>query len=471
MMIWVERFLSLVAIFFIVYMFLYTAYLFISVTYGALHLFKRDQMARLRNELKHGYYMPVSILIPAYNEAITIVSNINSLLNVDYKLYEIIIVDDGSTDGTSEALINTFNMKKTSRPIHLRLKTKAIKSVYEVRIDGIDILLIRKANGGKGDALNAGINVSRFPYFITIDADSMLQKNAIEKIMQPILENPDIVAVGGMIRVAQCVSMKDGYVSDYKMPWRPIVGMQVVEYDRSFLASRILLNQFKGNLIISGAFGLFKKDIVTAIGGYNTVTLGEDMELVMRLHLYIKNNAQPFLVHYEPQAICWSQSPSKLSDLIKQRRRWYLGLFQSMTKYPQMMMRFRFGKVGFISYTYFFVFELMAPFIEVFGLVTIVIASVFNLLNIPFMISLFLVYNSYGIILSLTAFFQRVYTQGLKLHVLDIVKAFLMVVLENFFFRYVLAFVRVTAFMGYKKKRNEWGNITRTKQVYAKSDD
>lgn len=323
--------------------------------------------------------------------------------------------------------------------------------------------MISKENGGKGDSLNMGINASQFPYFICIDADSMLQVDSLEKIIQPVLKNESTVAVGGLIRVAQCAEMENGIVNKYKLPNNLIISMQAVEYDRSFLASRILMDQFNGNLIISGAFGLFKKDIVIACGGYDSSTLGEDMELVVKLHVFCRNNNIDYSIDYEPDAICWSQVPVSLKDLIKQRRRWYLGLFQCMTRYYRVFCNIRFGLVSYISYMYYLFFELFSPIIEVFGISTIILSWSIGILNVKFMIGFLLLYSLYGAVLTITAFFQRIYTQNLKINFWDIIKAILICILENIFFRHVLSFVRVTSFFGYKKNKNTWGSITRTK--------
>ena len=299
--------------------------------------------------------------------------------------------------------------------------------------------------------------------FVCVDADSMLQIDSLEKIIQPVLEDESIVAVGGLIRVAQCVEMENGIVNNYKLPNNPIISMQAVEYDRSFLASRILMDQFNGNLIISGAFGLFKKDIVIACGGYDSSTLGEDMELVLKLHVFCRNNNRDYSIDYEPDAICWSQVPASLQDLIKQRRRWYLGLFQCMTKYYRVFANLRFGLVSYISYMYYLFFELFSPIIEVLGIITMILAWCLGILNIKFMIEFLLLYSLYGAVLTITAFFQRIYTQNVKISFLDIIKAVFICILENMFFRYVLSFVRVTAFFGYKKNKNRWELIKRTK--------
>lgn len=463
MNLFIEYFMEIVAIIFITYMLLYTTFLFLCVLVGAMRLYEKNRMTRLKNEIKHEYYMPISILMPAHNEAITIVESVKNILKLDYKLYEVIIIDDGSTDETVERLLEAFPFVQTDRPIHRKIQCKEAIAIYETTINQIKIMLIQKENGGKGDALNLGINASSYPYFVTIDADSLLQRNSLEKIIQPVLEDESVIAVGGMVRVAQCVELVNGDVVDYRMPLNPFIGMQVMEYDRSFLASRIFLDQFSGNLIISGAFGLFKKDVVISVGGYQTNIIGEDMELVMRLHTFMLNNGRDYRLGYHPEAICWSQTPDNIRDIIKQRRRWHIGLFQSLISYPMMFTRFRYKPVSFISYLYYWFFELLGPFIEIFGLCTIVIAFFFDLLNVPFMINLFIIYTFYGILLSMTAFFQRIYTQRLKMHVTDVIIALLMVILENAAFRYFLSLIRVSAFIGYKKKRNNWGKITRTK--------
>lgn len=463
-MIAIQHFLDAVGVFYILYMIGYASYLFLSVLIGGTKLYRKNRMSKIRNEVKHKYYLPVSILVPAYNEEVTIVSSIKSLLELDYRLYEIIVVDDGSTDYTSEELIQAYDLRQVDRPIHKRLSCAPVKAVYEKHIGNIKLTLIKKENGGKGDALNMGINASEFPYFVCMDADSMLQKDSLEKIMQPVLEQEDVIAVAGLIRIAQCVKMEQGRVKDYHMPWNIILSMQVVEYDRSFLASRILMNEYNGNLIISGAFGLFKKDIVIAAGGYDHDTLGEDMELAVKLHVFCRNNQLSYKMCYESNAICWSQAPHNLRDVGKQRRRWHLGLFQCMLKYRAMFVNLRFGFVSLISYMYYLFYELLSPVIEVFGIFTILLASYTGLINVKFMIFFFLLYAFYGSILTLTAFLQRIYTSHMHLHFTDLIKAIIACIFEAIFFRFYLSFVRIFSFISYRKRKRQWGSIKRTSQ-------
>ena len=462
---WQERFLEYVGIFFTIYLIGYATYLFLSVIVGGIYLNKKNNMRRIHNELKHDYYFPISIIVPAYNEEVTIIESINSLINLDYNIYEIVIVNDGSKDNTVKVLIDYFKLKEIKRPIHLKLNCKPIKHVYEGNTGrkGVTITLIDKENGGKGDALNMGICASKYPYILGLDADSLLQRDTLEKIIQPVLENKNVIAVGGLVRVSQCVEMKDGEIIRYIIPKNPIVAMQMMEYERSFLASRIMNDYFNGNLIISGAVGLFKKEAVISVGGYDTSTLGEDMELVVKLHTFCRNNNIPYEIRYEPNAICWSQAPSSLKDLFTQRRRWHLGLFQSLVKYRRMCLNINFGLLGYISYLYYLIYEFLSPFIEVFGVFTITFSIWYGQLNFKYMIYFYLLYTMYGAILTITAFFQRIYTQNIKINKRDIIKVIIICMIEAVFFHFVLSFIRITSFRGYKKRKLSWGSIKREK--------
>ncbi len=470
----VFQILRVVEVFFLLYLLFYASYLFLSVAIGAWRLYKLDRMRAIKNELKHDFYFPVSILVPAHNEGVTILDNVKSLLELDYQLYEIIVIDDGSSDDTSQVLIDYFHMKEVNRPIRLSIPCKQIQAVYEAPDSHVRLTLLKKENGGKGDALNAGINASEYPYFLCIDADSVLQWDSLERIVQPVMEDDDVVAVGGLIRVAQCIQFdpegEEGAHRklSYHLPWNFLTSMQVMEYDRSFLASRILLDGFNGNLIISGAFGLFKKSVVIAAGGYATDVLGEDMELVAKLHAYCRNNMERYSIRYEPNAVCWSQAPSTLPDLFKQRRRWHIGLFQCITRYRFMFMKSRFGMVGTASYLYYLLYELYSPIIEVIGLAVTVAAALVGLLNVKFMLQFYLLFAIYSAILTITAFFQRIYTQSIHISRGDVFRACIMCLIENIFFRFVFDFIRLCALIGYQKNKGTWGTIKRVRHSEAR---
>lgn len=456
-------FLDWVGYFFIAYLIGYSTFLFTSVVVGSFELYKIHRREIMKNILPLDYYVPITVIVPAYNEEITVAETIKSLLALEYRSYEIIVVDDGSQDNTSQKLIDTFDMHLVHRPIRRQIQCQPEEFIYESRAQKVPLTLIRKKNGGKADSLNMGINASNFPYFICIDADSVLQYDSLRKIAQPVLEHDNIVAVGGIIRISNDAVLENGRVKKYKMPHSILASMQVLEYDRSFLASRILFDKFNGSLIISGAFGLFKKDVVIAAGGYNHSTMGEDMELVVKLHEYCTVNHIPYSIKYASDAVCWTQAPERLRDLCKQRKRWHLGLFQSMYLHRCMFFNSKFGALSFISYLYFLIYELLSPFIEIFGVLTMILAWIIDLLNVRFMVLFFMIYAVFSAILSLSAFFSRIYTTNMKLSIGDSLKAVLLCFFELTCLRFILAFVRSTAFIGYRKKKLSWGRIERKK--------
>ena len=459
----VKLLLTGVGYFFIAYLIGYSTFLFLSVIVGSLDLYKHHRQEQFKSILPSDYHVPISIIVPAYNEEITVVDAVRSLLTLEYRAYEIIVVDDGSKDRTSEVLAKAFDMHLVHRPIRRQVDCQREEYVYETRAQKVPLTLIRKKNGGKADSLNMGINAANFPYFICMDADSVLQYDSLRRIVQPVLADGNVVAVGGIVRISNDVELENGRVKRYRLPRNILAFMQVLEYDRSFLASRILFDRFNGSLIISGAFGLFKKSTVIAVGGYDRKTLGEDMELVVKLHEYCTSNSIPYSIRYASDAICWTQAPERLRDLCKQRRRWHLGLFQSMYKHRTMFSNHRFGAVSFVSYLYFLIYELLSPFIEIFGVCTMALAWWFDLINVPFMVLFFLIYAVFGAILTLTAFFSRIYTADLTVSFGDGVRAACLCLFELVFLRFILTWVRCTAFIGYHKRWLSWGRIERRK--------
>lgn len=457
----VQGFLWWVGVFFILYMLGYAVFLFLSVTVGSSLLYKRKREARYRNQLTVDCYVPVSIIVPAHNEEVTIVSSLESLLQLDYSLYEVVVVDDGSQDATSQRVIEAFGLQPVGQALRMQLPCQPVESVWLGRVGRVPVRLIRKANGGKADALNMGINASQYPYFICIDADSMLQEDSLREITAPLIEDEDVVAVGGLVRLANGVKLEHGRVVSYSLPKKVIPAMQVLEYDRSFLSARILLDQFNGNLIISGAFGLFKKDVVIAAGGYDASTVGEDMELVTKLHVFCRGAGMRYRIRYAPDAICWSQVPETLHDLRKQRRRWHRGLFETMSKHRGIFLKPRYGLVGMLSYTYFLVYELLSPIIELVGILTMLLGAAFNFVNLPFMVLFFGIYALFGAVMSLTAFFSRVQTRDLSISVADILRALLLSVVEVTALRFVMAVTRMGALLGYRKHKGHWEKAER----------
>lgn len=452
--------LEILETFFIIYLVGYSSFLFASVIVGSNQLFEDVKKKRLRNEIHHDYYVPISIVVPAYNEEVTIAETINSLLCLDYKLYEIIVVNDGSKDSTGELVAQTFGLHQVRRPIRRQVPCKNPITIYEGRCGrGVPVTLINKENGGKADAINMGINASQYPYFVCMDADSILQRDSLTKIAIPVLENQDVVAVGSMIRICNDSVFEDGELVQLRLPKKLLPAFQVLEYERSFLASRILLDKFNANLIISGAFGLFKKDVVIQVGGYRTGCIGEDMELIMKLHEYHRTNKLPYAIKYAYDAVCWTQAPERLRDLIKQRKRWHIGLIQSMLGHVSVASK--------LSYLYYLFYELLSPVIELAGLVVTFLAYMFNMLNLESMLILFFVYAGFGAMLTVISFLARNFLSETRIGYGDVVKAFLLCIPENVIIRFVLAWTRLLAVLFYRGKKTSWGQIKRYKIDYS----
>ena len=462
----VQNILIYVEVFFVIYLMGYSTFLFVSVVVGGNELFQSIKKKKLRNEIHHDYYVPISIIVPAYNEEVTIRETIKSLVNLDFKIYEIIVVDDGSKDTTSDVIIEKFKLHKVHKPIRYQLPCKSAIAVYEnqeVKGEFVPITLIRKENGGKADSINMGINVSKFPYFVCMDADSILEKDALTKIAVPILENVDVVAVGSMIRISNDSIFSNGQLVEMRLPGKIIPALQVLEYERSFLASRILLDKFNANLIISGAFGLFKKEAVVNVGGYKVGSIGEDMELIVKLHSYYRSNKLPYQIKYAYEAVCWTQAPERLGDLMKQRKRWHIGLFQSLVLHKNLIT------TG--SYFYYLFYELLSPFIEFTGTIITILASLFGLLNLQYMLLFFLVYAIFGSSLTIISFLTRNFLSNTKMRFGDIVKAILLCLPENIILRSIMSFTRATSLLFYRGKKTKWGQIKRVAIKYNDEEE
>ncbi len=457
----IRRILVVINILFVAYLLGYASFQFLAVVTSVSKLQKDWLGERLRNRLPDDYYLPVSIIVPAYNESVPILGTVHSLMDLDYNIYEVIVVDDGSTDGMSELLIEACKMHRVRRPIHRQVECRAAISVYESHSLAVPLTLIIKENGGKADALNMGVNAARYPYVITMDADSMLERDAITKIVAPMLENGNVVAVGGLVRPANDLKIHMGHFVRPTMPKKALACMQVLEYDRSFLSTRMLFDQFNSNLIISGAFGLFLRSALVSVGGFSLNTIGEDMEIVVKLHVFFRSHDVPYIIKYAPNAVCWTQVPYRLRDLIRQRRRWHLGLFQNIHKYRQLLIRPGIGFSMWMAYLYYVIYELLSPIIEIIGIGTTILAAVAGLINVPFMLLFYLIYASYGWALSITAFFSRVHVSGIEITFGDAVKAIVYCLFENTVLRMILLYTRLTAFIGYRKNRLRWNKMQR----------
>lgn len=448
-------------VFFVIYLMCYALILATSVIIGALSTFEKIKKDNLKNTIKVDEDIKVSIIIPAYNEEITIMDTIESLLHLEYNSYEIIVVNDGSKDNTLNKVIEKCNLNKVEKFVLNKLNTKEIKTIYEGMLEGIKITLVDKENGGKADALNVGIDVANSLWFISIDADSVLQSDALKKVVTPVLEDENVIASGGAVMVGNGVKLKNGKVVKYDIPQNLFAALQTVEYNRTFLASRIMFDKVNANLIISGAFGLFRKDIVIAAGGYESSTMGEDMELVVKLHSFCSLNKKKYRIRYVQDAICWTQVPERLQDLIAQRKRWHIGLFECMKKYRKTFLQSEQGIFKRLSYLYFFIYEFLSPYIEAFGVLITILLFKFGLINEGFMIVFYLFYALLGVMISSAAYTTTVHLNQLEFSVKKFLRINVLCVFEVCFLRFILAWIRFFALIGYKSNRYQWGKIKR----------
>jgi cellulose synthase/poly-beta-1,6-N-acetylglucosamine synthase-like glycosyltransferase len=400
---------------------------------------------------------PISIIAPVYNEEQSAIESIKSLLSLEYPQYEVIVVNDGSTDKTLKKLIKAFNLKKTKWVYRKSIETKPIKAIYK-SLANSKLIVVDKKNGKKADAMNAGLNISHYPLFCGIDGDSVLEKDALLKMVRPFLEDPEkTVAAGGIIRLSNGTEVKDGQVTKIKMPRNWFARFQILEYLRAFLGGRLGLSMLRSMLIVSGAFGLFRKDIVLKCGGYRPETIGEDMDLVVRMRKYLHEQRIPFRVAYIPDPICWTEAPETARSLANQRIRWHKGLIESLLFSKKMIFNPRYGTTGIIAMPFYFIFEMIGPLIEVAGYTSFAILVLLGELNRPFALLFFLLAIVFGILLSILAVLLGEYSSRSYPRISYVFIITLFSFLENLVYRQFISIVRAKAFIDVIKKNQEWG--------------
>lgn len=403
---------------------------------------------------------PVSILVPAYNESVGIMATVRSLLSIEYPEYEIIIINDGSTDDSMEKLVETFQLVKIKWVIRQQLKTQSVKGVYQSKLYK-NLLVIDKENGGKADALNAGINISNYPYFCSIDGDSVLERTAFLKVMKPIIESDgQVIASGGSIRIANGCQIESGEIVKVGLSRSPIVVMQVIEYLRAFLMGRVGLSRHNLLLIVSGAFGVFSKRWVIDAGGYSH-TVGEDMELVVRLHRYVKEQKVDKKIVYVPDPVSWTEAPESLKYLRRQRSRWHRGLFESLWIHRRLLFNPKYGSVGMVSMPYFLIIELLGPVVEMMGYIIMLFSIFLGGVYLEFAILLFLLSILYGSILSMSAVLMEEWSVRKFPRPSDIGRLFVYSFTETLWYRPLTVLWRCEGILDVLRKKRGWGEMAR----------
>jgi cellulose synthase/poly-beta-1,6-N-acetylglucosamine synthase-like glycosyltransferase len=409
-----------------------------------------------------GIEPPVSLLVPAYNEEATIRASVRSMLQLQYPDFEVVVINDGSKDGTLQALAAEFELMPQPQPLQLALAHAPVRGVYR-SLRHANLRVVDKANGGKADALNAGINAARNGLFCAVDADSILQRDSLLRVVQPFLEDERTVAAGGTVRIANGSRVRGGFLESAGIPRGWLARFQVVEYLRAFLFGRLGWSPLNAVLIISGAFGLFSRDRVVAVGGYRHDTVGEDMELVVRLHRWHRERGLPYRIRYVPDPICWTEAPEDIGTLGRQRSRWQRGLSESLSAHAAWALGPKGGAPGWLAWPFMATFEWFGPLVELAGYAFMLAGFALGVVS-PLALAVFLtVAIGMGIMLSvngllLEALSFRVYTRKR-----DSLLLFAVAILENLGYRQLNTFWRVRGLWQWAARRKQkWGEMKRS---------
>jgi glycosyltransferase, family 2 len=402
--------------------------------------------------------LPISLIVPARNEQENIVQNVRDLLNLEYPQFEVIVVNDGSTDDTHRRLIDAFGLYPIEAAVQVKIPTREIHGVY-YNPDYPSLYYIDKENGGKSDSLNAGINLAQYPLFACLDADSRIERDALLVLGSEFLKDTTTVVAGGFVRIANGSVIENGEWKRFDLPKRMVERFQIVEYFRSFLAGR--LSWGKALLIVSGAFGVFNKQVVIDAGGYKTNTIGEDMEIVVRIHRFMRSHKRPYTVKFCPEAVCWTQGPMSMRDLQSQRRRWQIGLFDTLKSHIGMTLNPRYRTVGLLSIPYSWLFEFLGTAVETLGYFIIPFSFLMGELNLYFFILYFLLAVMLGILISIGGIILEQYTRKGCMSSQQAMKLSLYAILENFGYRQAVTLFRFGGLVRYRKYKGSWGKIQR----------
>jgi cellulose synthase/poly-beta-1,6-N-acetylglucosamine synthase-like glycosyltransferase len=451
---------DIVLAYFLAVNFIYTLLLLLSVRETRQHG-RRARFGGYDVILRSSLTLPVSVLMPAYNEESTIVQAVQALRTQKYGEFEIVVIDDGSTDSTLDRLIDAFRLEKVDRPIRLTLACGRLRGVYVSRsVDNLTVLA--KENGGKADALNAGVDAARFPLVCAIDADAILEKDALLRVVKPFMDRPrETVASSGIVRVVNGCIVRDGTVREIRPPRTGLATLQVVEYLRAFLANRMGWSRLHSLFVISGAFGVFKKEAVLQVGGYRTDTVGEDMDLVLRLHGHYRDSRERYRIVFIPDPVVWTEAPETLVTLHRQRNRWHRGLLECLWASRRMMGRPKYGPVGLFGLPYNLVFEAIGPLVEVAGYAVLAVSIALGAVNVPFVVLFFLLAVGYGVFLSVAAILldlARAEHYGSRR---ALGRLLVFALLESFGYRQLQAVWRVQATVDFLRKKQGWGEMRR----------
>jgi cellulose synthase/poly-beta-1,6-N-acetylglucosamine synthase-like glycosyltransferase len=439
----------------------YLAMLLVALKTSAAHQ-RRLESHRLNWIADTPMAPPITLIAPAHNEEASIRVAVRNLLALDYPELEIIVVNDGSADRTLEEMREEFNLRLVRAVYVPEMKSALVRGLYRSSVDSRLLVIDKEPAGSKADAVNAGLNAATSPYVCVVDADSVLERDALLRIMLPILADPKrVVAVGGIIRVLNGSEIANGNLRRVRLPRKSIEVIQVIEYLRAFLIGREAWGQGNMLTIISGAFGVFRTDLVRAIGGYRTAAIGEDFDLVTRLHRHLLEKGADYRIDFVPDPMCWTEAPSDLQSLSRQRARWQKGLLDVLWLTRGMLFRPRYGRIGCFALPYLWVFEFAAPVIEILGIVTIVLALALGVLSRAFFLQFLLFGYAFATMISIGAVLQEEITYKRYNDWQDVVRLVSYCFLEHFPYRQMHMFWRLRGIWQYLRGDTAWEPLKR----------
>lgn len=404
---------------------------------------------------------PISVLAPAFNEELTVVESVRSLLALQYPDFEVLLINDGSKDDTLARVIAEFKLQRVERYVDDTLKHAPIRGFYASPATP-RLLVIDKQNGGKADALNAAINACRTSLFCAIDADSILESDALLRVVRPFIDDPHLtIAAGGTIRIANGCTIDAGRVTAVRLPRNFLALVQIMEYLRAFLMARLALGKLQVLTVISGAFGLFKRQHVVDVGGYSHATVGEDMELVLKLHRLMRDRKQDYRIEFIAEPVCWTECPEDPKVLGRQRSRWQRGALECFAKHKDMCFNPKYGRIGFIGFGQILLVDVVGPLIEVIGYILVPLLYVLGLLSPPWLLAFLAVTFTFGVFVSVaTLILEEVQLRRFP-RAREIAVLALVAVIENFGYRQLSNFWRLQGWWQFLRKQQSWGTMTR----------
>lgn len=405
--------------------------------------------------------MPISLLAPAFNEEATIAESVRSLLSLQYPNFEVIVVNDGSKDRTLDVLVEAFELQPVSRAFESSVPHKPVRGIYGSSRHP-RLLVVDKLNGGKADALNAGISVCRTPLFCAIDADSVLESDALLRIVQPFVEDPmNTIAAGGTIRIANGCKVRAGRVVGVGLPTRLLPLLQVMEYLRAFLMARLAWSELNALILISGAFGIFRRAEAVEVGGYTLGTVGEDLEIIIKLHRLMRERKRTYRIAFIPEPVCWTEAPETLAVLGRQRSRWQRGALETFFKHKDMLFNPRYGRIGTIGMGNMLLVDVLGPIVEVLGYLLVPAFWALGLLNVAYLVAFIAVTFTFGIAVSAGSLILEELELRRVTGPTGLMVLLAAAVVENFGYRQINNLWRIRGWWQFLRKSEAWGTMTR----------